>query len=245
MLWTGQARLDGPVAGSVVGSAGDYRAPGSIRGVEDVRTGEPATAPTVAERGLAAVGSFIGLLVVGGLLVGVTPTVVRGSEARLRQRPWVSLGVGAGGLVGGGVAAVVVTVVAVVLAVLFEIANIGTLAAASALGGLLLAALIGFGLFGAVAFLAHLVVGLWVGRLVLGDAAEASRWHLFGVLALGVLVVSLLRAIPFLGPVVTLAVVLVGLGAALGWAWQWRRRSGAAVPPPPPPPQPAAVSPSA
>lgn len=242
MLWTGQARLDGPVAGSVVGAAGDYRATGSVGGVEDVRIGEPATAPTVAERGLSAAGSFIGLLLVGGLLIAVAPIVVRDSEARLRQRPWASLGVGAGGLVGGGVAAVVVMVVAVVLAVLFGIANIGTLAAASVLGGLLLAALIGFGLFVGVAFLAHLVVGLWLGRLVLGDAAEVSRWHLFGALALGVLVVSLLRAVPFLGPLVTLAVVLVGLGAALGWAWQWWRRSGAVVPPPPPAPQPAAVS---
>lgn len=238
----GQLRVDGTVDGSVVGRAGDYAVAGTVGGVEDIRVGEDAGPPAAGERALSALGRYIGLLLVAGLLLGVAPAVLRGSETRLRQRPWTSLGVGAAGLVGGGIAALIVLVAGILLAGLFAVVNLGALAAASAFGGFLTAALIVFGLSLAAAFVSQLVVGLWLGRLAVRLRADVSRWRVLGALALGLLVVTVLGAIPILGGFVSVAVVVVGLGAFLGWVWQRRRPAATAAEPAPPEPIPAPPS---
>ncbi len=95
------------------------------------------------------------------------------------------------------------------------VVGIGTLAIAALVVGFLIS----------VSYLAPIVVGLAGGQLLLGWAAPgraAGRGIL--ALAIGVVIYVLLRAIPFLGPVVAIVVALLGLGALAGWAWYSLRK---------------------
>lgn len=75
----------------------------------------------------------------------------------------------------------------------------------------------------ALALLALVGVGLWVGsvlgRLALGSAliglADPDDDHPWAALALGLVVVAALSLVPYLGPVVRLAVALLGLGVVV------------------------------
>ena len=64
-------------------------------------------------------------------------------------------------------------------------------------GGLLVAAIVVFLFVLAVAFAAQATVGLALGRLLLNDGRSFGNW--LGALALGVLVVVLVAAIPVVG----------------------------------------------
>ena len=94
-------------------------------------------------------------------------------------------------------------------------------------------------------YLADAIVGLAVGRLLLGRArgtavpateanapAGRDRWADLGPLVVGVAIVAVLTSLPALGALVKLVVVLVGLGAL----WLALRSTRVAVVPAAPPP---------
>ena len=88
-------------------------------------------------------------------------------------------------------------------------------------------------------------VGYWLGDWLL-HLARGVRTHWFWGLLLGVVLISLVALIPYLGFLVRLAVVLFGLGAlllAISNAYPRTRRAETAATPPPP--APAAPSPPA
>jgi hypothetical protein len=76
-----------------------------------------------------------------------------------------------------------------------------------------------------VAFAAQATVGLALGRLLLRGAGPSFRGGL-GALALGVLVVVLVAAIPLAGGFLEVLVVLLGLGALLLMARPGRQPTG-------------------
>lgn len=103
--------------------------------------------------------------------------------------------------------------VAPTVAVLFMITVVGI-----PLGLLLLAA------FGIALYLSQLVVAWTAGRRLLAGRVDMRRYAgKAGALALGLLIVYLLRAIPFLGWLVTLAIVVWGLGTLVALAHQRHR----------------------
>jgi hypothetical protein len=81
-------------------------------------------------------------------------------------------------------------------------------------GGLLVVAVVVFGFVLAVVFVAPATVGLALGRLLVRDDGGSFLGGL-GPLALGVLVVVLVAAIPVVGGWLAALLVLVGLGALL------------------------------
>ncbi|MEX5299350.1 polymer-forming cytoskeletal protein [Kocuria sp. CPCC 205292] len=170
---------------------------------------------------------FVTLFLVGLLALWLMPRATTGAAATLRARPWVSLGWGALAVVGTAVAVLAVLAVAVLLAIALGWLTLAGLAAAVVAAGVVLDLVLVLGLVLAVALLAPVVVAYTTGSLLLRDRAPARFGKRVLALALGLLIYVLLRAVPFLGPVVALLVALFGVGALVVWAWDAARRGRA------------------
>jgi cytoskeletal protein CcmA (bactofilin family) len=220
----GRMTMDGTVAGSVLGSAGSYTKGGSVAGSEQVNVGEPQERqePTLADRLLDGLRRYVSVLVVGGLLLWLLPRLIRGAADAVRGRPLVSFGVGVLGFVGVVVALVLLVLVTVLVAVVLGLLGLGSLTGVTVFGGILVAAVVVFLLVLALVFAAPATVGLALGRLLVrGDGRSFLGW--LGALALGVLVVVLVAAIPVVGGWLEALLVLLGLGALLLMARPGRR----------------------
>jgi hypothetical protein len=140
--------------------------------------------------------------------------VIRGAADAARGRPLVSFGVGILGFIAVIVALVLVVLVTVLLAVVLGLLGLGALTGVTVFGGILVAAIIVFLFLLAVAFAAQATAGLALGRLLFRGAGRSFLGGL-GALALGVLVVVLVAAIPVAGGWLEALLVLLGLGALL------------------------------
>jgi hypothetical protein len=79
-------------------------------------------------------------------------------------------------------------------------------------------ALLALGLYLVLLLLGYVATGLGVGAWALArfqSARAEARWRQIGAATLGVLAVSLLGWLPYLGAVMALAALLVGVGAIL------------------------------
>jgi len=230
----GQVQMDGAVAGSVLGSSGSYTRDGSVVGSERVNVREPAERrePTLADRTVDVLRRYVSILVVGVLLLWLLPRLLRGAADAAQGRPLLSLVVGILGSVGTIVALVLVVLVTVLVAVLLGLLGLGSLTGVTVFGGILVVAVVVFLFVLAVAFAAQATIGLALGRLLLRGAGPSFRGGL-GALALGVLLVVLVAAIPVAGGFMEALLVLLGLGALLLTARPGRRRipDGTAAPP--------------
>ena len=220
----GRMTMDGAVAGSVLGSTGNYTRGGSVGGSEKVNVGQPQEErePTLADRTLDILRRYVSVVAVGVLLLWLLPGMFRGAADTARGRPLVSLGVGILGFIGVVVAVVLVVLLTVLVAVVLGLLGLGSLTGVTVFGGLLVAAVVVFLFVLAVVFAAPATVGLALGRLLVrGDGRRFLGW--LGALALGVLVVVLVAAIPVAGGWLEGLVVLVGLGALVLTARPTRR----------------------
>jgi cytoskeletal protein CcmA (bactofilin family) len=228
---TGRMQMDGAVAGSVLGSTGNYTRGGSVGGSERVNVDQPEEeqAPTLADRTLDALRRYVSILVVGALLLWLLPRLLGGAADTVRGRPLVSFGVGILGFIAVIVGLTLVFLVTVLVAVVLGLLGLGSLAGVTAFAGILVAAIVVFLFVLAVAFAAQATVGLALGRLLLRGEGRSFPGRL-GALALGVLVVVLVAAIPVAGRWLEALLVLLGLGALLLVARPGsQRRSGALV----------------
>jgi cytoskeletal protein CcmA (bactofilin family) len=212
----GRMQMDGAVTGSVLGSTGNYSRGGSVGGSERVNIQQPeeAPAPTLADRAVDVLRRYVSILAIGALLLWLASRVLRGAADAARERTLLSLGVGFLGFIGVIVALVLLFLVTVLVAIVLALAGLGSLTGMTVFGGLLVAAVVVFLFVLAVVFVAPATVGLALGRLLLRgeDHSYLSR---LGALALGVLVVVLVAAIPVVGGFLEALVVLLGLGALL------------------------------
>jgi hypothetical protein len=228
----GEVGMDGRVAGNVLGRTGEYVRGGSVAGDENVTVEdrEPAGPPSAGEQLLAALRRFLGILLVGALLLWLAPRLFRGAAQRARERPLPSLGLGLLGLMAPVAIGLAVIFVAVLTGLVLGLLGLGGLVAALVLGAILMLIAVVYALFVTVAWVAPAVVGLGVGRLLLpGDDQPAVR--AIGTLALGVLIVAVLVSLPtILGVLLRLLIVLLGLGALLLGLRLPRRRPAQASP---------------
>jgi cytoskeletal protein CcmA (bactofilin family) len=174
---------------------------------------------------------FVTLLAVGLLALWLLPRTVDGAATTLRTRPWLSLGWGVLAVAGAVAAVVAVLLVSILLAVLLGWLTLGALAAAVVATGVVLDIVLVLALVLGLTLLAPVVVGFMGGGLMLRDPVPTAFGKRVLALALGLLVYVLLRAVPFVGPVVGLVVALLGVGALVVWAWAGltsarRRRAG-------------------
>ena len=212
----GQMALDGTVDGDAVGNAGTYRREGTVGGEERVSTPpREEREPTAADRVLRAVRRYVGVLIVGALLLWAAPRLMRWAARQAWARPLPSLGVGVLGFVGSVLALIALVIAAVLLSLLLDAVGLGGLVAIVIFGVFLAVAALVFALALTVAFAADALVGVAVGRRLLGDRGAGTRAADLIALAIGAAILVALTALPGVGGLVKLLVVCVGLGAIL------------------------------
>jgi hypothetical protein len=214
--------MDGTVAGNVLGSTDDYIKRGSVAGTETVNVKEPVEEerPTMGMRLVDLLRRYVSILAVGALFLWLAPRALRAAAGAVRGRPLPSLGVGILGIFGFVVLVLGVLLVTILAAVVLGLVGLGSLVGTTIFGGILTEALIVFLFFLAVAFVAQAAVGLSLGRLLLREDARG-----FGALALGVLAVVIVSAIPRIGELLEFLLVLLGLGALILAVLPRRRRA--------------------
>jgi len=137
---------------------------------------------------------FLMALVTGLIIILIVPRRSASIADSIRNRPWASLGWGAVILFATPVAAIIVC---------FTVIGIPV-------------GLIALVLYGIAVYISQVFVGLFIGRWIIGRFRETeSKAIMVGALASGLVILTLLGLIPYLGFWIGLAVALFGLGAML------------------------------
>lgn len=176
------------------------------------------------------IGTFIALLIVGVLVLWLLPDVTHRVTEMLQAKPWPSLGWGCLTEIVVLVCVPLAVAVVIVLALISGAVTLGQLLGTVMSLGLTAVSLL-TATFGLVAvYVTKVMVAFLVGRLILKQVQPpwAERW--FWPLLLGAILFVILRAIPFLGALISFIVTLIGLGAiVLGLRDYWRQRRGPTV----------------
>ena len=224
----GTVSVGGTVTGAIEASAGTYSRTGPEPGGGEHVSQAPSEGPpqpTAGNQVLGAIRHFIVLLILGGLALWLIPRAVRASDQTLRSEPLLSVGSGLATIVGYAVFVIAALLLMVLLAIAFGLLQIAALVAIELVTSLLAIGIVSFVLFLAAAFLADLVVGMALGRLV-ASGPLANRWQELAVLAAGAAVVVAITSLPAIGVLAKLLVICFGLGAISLAAWRrWRGRS--------------------
>ncbi len=153
-----------------------------------------------------AILAFGMALLAGMIMIALAPSWTGSAADLIRNRPGVSIG--------WGLVALVVTPVAVLVACLTIV-------------GIPLG-LIALGLYLMAVYLCQVPASMFIGRLLTRRSGAAEgKGIMILTFAVGLVVLRLLKAVPYLGVLVSLAVLLFGLGALVVSAW--KRRPGAAT----------------
>src|ERR671917_1088860 len=191
---------------------------------------EEATRSPVAETVLDTLRSLVALVLVGLTLVWLAPGWIRRRAYTVLDRPLASLGWGLLGLAAFLILGMVILLVTILLAIVLGLLTLGGLVALIIVLGLLAEAALILAFWVSTNYLAQIVVSFLAGVLLVEAVGPGRGRGRVLPLVVGVILYVLLRAIPVLGPLVGLAVVLLGLGALSRWIWTKLRRSRA-VPP--------------
>jgi len=156
---------------------------------------------------------LVTLLLVGLLMVWVIPGWTKRVAGALQDKPLPSLGWGVVAIAAFFLALLVILIATIIVAVVLGIITLGGLAGTMVQTGILTMALLAFFFSIAVTYITKVVVSFLGGRLILArlkpDWAEGRTWPL----VVGVVLFVIITAIPILGWLVKLVVVLLGLGA--------------------------------
>jgi hypothetical protein len=129
------------------------------------------------------------------------------------------------------VAGLLVLAATILLAIVFGLVTLGGLIPAIISIGVLTDAVLAVAFLISVYYLAPVVVSFLGGRMLLGRFQPDRASGRVLPLVIGIALYVILRAIPILGAIVAVVVVLLGLGALSIWGWR-TVRGGATTPPP-------------
>jgi hypothetical protein len=212
----GQVLVPGVVGGDVLGSTGSYDRSGSVAGTEDVTLEQAADVerPGPVTRALRQFGSLL-VLGLGVIWIG---------RKRFEQS-MAAIDTNVGSVIVRGLvflAALVlvplgVTIAGALLAILFAWIGLGLLVGVTILTVVLTWFVVVTSAILMIAVFAPIAAATWVAsRLLPADTP------VYGLLAAGLAGIVILLAIPMIGPLVGLAVTILGAGAWLSTI-RWRR----------------------
>jgi hypothetical protein len=233
MFSAGDVQLDGSVVGGVLGQATQYERTGAIGGAEQVQLTAsrereaPVRRPT--NWALAALRRYVGILLVGTLLLALAPRLVLATTGQIRRRPLPSLGIGALSVVGFIPVLIAVLIAMVLLVIPLAMLGLGRVVLTVIVGTLVGSAALTFAFLLIFLFVAATLVGSALGASGLERTGRAVRGERFIALAIGVLVVVLMTALPLIGWLAQLVVVCLGLGALVQVFRGSRRAAGPTV----------------
>ena len=156
---------------------------------------KPATREPVIPRSFhvwARIIAFLMTLVTGGIIILIAPGRAAAVAASIKKTPLQSLGWGA--------LIFFATPIAVIIAFITIIG--------------IPVGLAGIAAYVIALYLSQIAVGLFLGYWILGYFNKVeSRGILLGAFALGLVILTLIQMIPFVGPVLGLATIIFGIGA--------------------------------
>lgn len=224
---TDEARIDGDLvyksaAEANVGSKASIA--GSISRTAPSR--EPEVTPTWSDRLATGVRWLVVLLLLGSTLLWLFPDKVAGVAGTLSERPMASLGWGLVTLFGFPVAMLLVLVLTAVLTMAFGMLSLGPAVALVLVLGLLTELALGAKLWVALFYLAPIAFAFAIGKRLLNPDGATEKNRYLGLLV-GLLALAVVALIPWLGWVIRIAVIVVGLGAGTLWSVRFLARSDA------------------
>ncbi len=178
---------------------------------------EEAVAPTPAQNALnwllVMLRDLVALLVIGALMVWIAPHWTSKVAYYVQEKPLPTLG--------WGLLSVAVILLAIFLAVVvmvFLAMALGALTFSNLVGSVVtLGLFVTFGLVllfaFTVAYFAKIIVAVTVGRIIFNRFNSGLANSKYWTMGLGVLVIVLLTAIPYIGGLISLAITLFGFGA--------------------------------
>jgi hypothetical protein len=210
-----------------VGSAATI---GGALAVEEVAPAEANAAARTGPLGLPEwftnrLGEFIGILIVGALLIWLLPRFLPDVSDVLQSQPLPSLGWGVLiGLIAFPLGLFVGVILLIILAVIVNVVTLGQFTG--------LTITLGFGalFFALMAYIfvaytvSQVLISYLVGRFLMTRIGtnSAGRWAGLGFIAVGAIFYEILRAIPLLGFIMAAVVTFFGIGA-LYLYWRARR----------------------
>jgi cytoskeletal protein CcmA (bactofilin family) len=159
-----------------------------------------------------------GLLLIGVLMLWLTPTWTRRLADSVEAQPLRSLAWGLVAFIALVVAMIMILILTIALAVMFGYLTLGGLAAMIVGLGMLVDVTLVLGGIAYLSFVAQVVIAYMAGRWLLQKVQPAWAERPVVPLAVGLIVYVMLRAVPGLGTLVGWLVVLLALGALWDWA---------------------------
>ena len=191
-------------------------APADVGVRQGVVAGKTTTQVSVAEDGqpfyLQLLNRFVVLLIVGLLLLWLVPAYTQRAAAGLERKPLPRLGWGVLALVGTPIALLVFAGIVILLVVLAGLIALGGLAGLIGFVGAVTLLVLSVLFVLVAAFLAQVVAGYSGGQWLLSRFTAQTTPRVLA-LGVGVLVLVLLTAIPVVGDVIRLLLIVLGLGA--------------------------------
>jgi len=239
LLGAGNARIDGFVEGDIKGNGGEVTISNEVEGNVHVKVDSLTISPTANIKGKLTYTSEQEANIHPGAQISGTPThnLPKVEEERAKSFPSVLFS-GIGGKVTGFLMALIAGLIVILLApkrltsiaeairsrpgpsagwgaLILFLTPIAAIIVCITIIGIPLG-LIALALWGIAIYLAQIPVGLFIGRWIIGHFRSVEgKAIMVGALALGLVILRLLRLIPHLGFFIGLAVILFGLGAVV------------------------------
>jgi len=189
---------------------------GAVDHVRRIRKDVPrlATGPGVATWwALLSLRRLVAFVIVGLLLVWLAQSWIKRPAGKLKSQPWLCLGWGAMTYFLFPLAICVLFGVVILLAVLLGAVTLGNMVpAVLAVGFTLVQVLVvAYGLI--VVYLTKIVFAYWVGGAILAGSGLKGRQRMVWSVLIGLLIVSIIMAVPCLGWLFALVISMLGLGS--------------------------------
>ncbi len=177
----------------------------------------PKAAPTMVEillnGTLDVIRTIASLILVGLLLLWLFPSFIKTTTERVKTAPLPSLGWGIIYIAAFFFSLLIIVIAMTLGGIAFGILSLGGLSGTIIFVGLLLIFAIILGFCISVGFVAQIIVSILGGQLILSKVNPQLAQHKYLPLIIGVLIYAILSAIPGVGTLIGIAVVLLGLGA--------------------------------
>ncbi len=188
---------------------------------EAVSEAPEAAGPTILDHILDAIRSFVSLAIVGLLLLWLLPTFTKGLTDAIETRTLGSLGRGILAVLAFMIGLPLLMVVIGIVAAIFGLLTLANLVALVILLGIFLVFTLIVTFIVMFAWVAKIAVSVWLGRLIFQRTSAGLAEHRFWPFFVGLVIVVILAAIPYLGGLVNILVALFGFGAL--WLWGQHR----------------------
>lgn len=173
---------------------------------------EPKAEKTIWERLFDSLRSLVTLLFFGTLFAWVSPRLLQESTQKIREHFWPSIGWGVLTYAMFFFALLVVVVIMILGGIFFSVLTLSGISAVIVWGSLILIAVLLFAFIFTTAYLTKVIVGWEIGQWLLGKAVPQWAEKRYAPL-LGIAILGLLLEVPYLGFVIGLLVLFIGLGA--------------------------------